>query len=390
MLKLKKCTFLGVMFAFCTSSLAAVAAPVTVTKNSGPTTPHLADFPPSYVGHPNKVGYGSGEDNAMFLETFQIRCPSPSRLNSATLQVVVTKLTQGEGQGDNDAIGIWASPTQHFQASMWVPSTSAGALRVQSYPLHSLMPVGTGPDTITALPSPFAGGNMLAAIQQSQRVSFSVQDDTRVHAATLTYECQAGRTVGEVININPGHINTITPINTNSGCPSCTEGTCCPPLTGLQIRDFFTQTAHSYSTGYNMVVNVSSTAYLNLINGYTAYLGLLKFMCPTVDHLVVRFTPHTAASIGGALTSNLTTPFNLQIGTGGVSAPGAFGFTFQPNVIYGISAETVAVDARGRKVDCGFTGSCNQGDRFTFAWQIGARLAPGTSSTPQSPMQTGN
>jgi hypothetical protein len=165
--------------------------------------------------------------------------------------------------------------------------------------------------------------------------------------------------------------------------------TCCPPLVGSQVRDFFTQTAHPSGAGYNMVLNPSSPAYTNFVNGYQAYLTLLKFVCPSVVALKVTFTPHTAASIGGAFTSNLPTPFSVNVSSSGAVAGAGFGFQFQPNTIYGISAETVGVNAQGQPVNCGFDKACNVGDRFTYSWSIGNRVAnPGAGGT--SPLATGN
>jgi hypothetical protein len=167
--------------------------------------------------------------------------------------------------------------------------------------------------------------------------------------------------------------------------------TCCPPMSGGGVMaNMFTQTAHPAGTGYNMVFSQTNPATISFINGYVAYLNLLKFLCPTVDHLEVTFTPRTAAAIGGAFTGPSPATghnaFTISINSSGLVSSPALSSQFGPTAfppsatVYGIQASTVGVNAAGQPVNCGFDSEvCRRTTRFTWVYNVGARMRPGSS-----------
>lgn len=166
-----------------------------------------------------------------------------------------------------------------------------------------------------------------------------------------------------------------------SGTPDCPPtpsggSTCCPPMGHSLVKDLFGITGHPTGNGGQALYKTSGPEHTSFVQGYQAYLALLKFTCPKVDRLNVQFTLHTASGIGGTLSATPLSTFTVSFPSGTVtpSMP-QFAHILQTNQVYGIQATTVGVDARGNPVDCGFEKQCNAGDRFTFAWSVGSRLA---------------
>ena len=177
----------------------AQANAATISKSSGSTTPTLSEFNAQFSGHPRKVGYGDNSPNGMFLETFRMEC-GRAGIAKAQLDVRLTKLTQGANRADNDALALWSGGNQGFSTYLWKATDPAGASKALSLDLSAL-PTNAATGVITAPP----GGNGLGLLAAGT-LSFSVQDDTRVTAATLTYDCARPRADGNAVMAPPGQV----------------------------------------------------------------------------------------------------------------------------------------------------------------------------------------
>ena len=171
-----------------------------------------------------------------------------------------------------------------------------------------------------------------------------------------------------------------------AGTPACTTpssggGTCCPPMNNSLVKDLFSISSHPNGNGGQALFSTSGPAYASLVQGYQAYLTLLKFMCPKVERLNVQFSLHTASGIGGTLSATPISTFTVSFPSASVTpALPQFSHVLATNQVYGIQAVTVGVDARGNPVDCGFDKQCNSGDRYTFGYNVGSRIGnPGVT-----------
>ena len=168
--------------------------------------------------------------------------------------------------------------------------------------------------------------------------------------------------------------------------------TCCPPLIKNDLRNMFVQQAHPTGNGYLIQLSTSSAAYGHFLAGYNAYLALLKYLCPTVDHLQVTFSLYKTTGSGGPFVGAPLESFAVSV----PGAPPAVHFTtaHSNNQWYGIQATTFGVDKAGRPVKCGFSEACNKDDRFTYNFQTANRTsgpaaaASGTSGTSGMPGAT--
>ncbi len=168
------------------------AQAITVSKNSGATTPNLLDFAAAFANHPNKSGYQNTTLDRMFVETFRATCPQGQKVSAANFSITVRKLTQGANRGDNDALAFWDTQTQIFNTYLWAATDAPGTTKTLNYDISAL-PGATG---VNGNPSVGNGvisspGNGLGLLSDFD-FSFSVQDDTSVLAATLEYKCDGG------------------------------------------------------------------------------------------------------------------------------------------------------------------------------------------------------
>jgi hypothetical protein len=177
------------------------------------------------------------------------------------------------------------------------------------------------------------------------------------------------------------------------GCDPVTPvaSTCCPPLTGLAVRDMFTRLQSSVGSPYGDALDVAGPAFTNFVAGQQAYLGFLKFVCPAVDKLSITFTPKTANVLSGPWTGSPAglSPFTIYIPVSGpaTGTGGNFGGLFTPGpTVYGIQAEINGVTASNGPVNCGFdVKSCSATDRFTWVYNIGFKVAPAADGSVPVP-----
>ena len=165
-------------------------------------------------------------------------------------------------------------------------------------------------------------------------------------------------------------------------CTDSTASTCCPPLDKVSLGGLFDHFGNS-NLGYQMGVNSAATVAnrASFLAGYKAYLAYLKLICPTVAGLSVTFTLGTATGSGGTINSPpLATSTFVVTGPLPLLVPPMFAYALNNNSWYGIYANTVAVNALGQTVNCGFDAkSCDRNDRFTFNYQTGGKIAGGAS-----------
>jgi hypothetical protein len=176
----------------CTSMGSAHA--VVVSKNSGPTTPNLSDFPASFQSYPFKGGYNETSANRMFMETFQAGCPAGHKATTANFSITVKKLG---GQSSNDALAFWDSQQQAWGTKIWSGSEPIGTVKSYNLNLAALPPVGGNVTHNTGL-----GIGLLS----DGDFSFTVQDDTAVSTATLVYTCAGVDKKGLTFGQYPQHV----------------------------------------------------------------------------------------------------------------------------------------------------------------------------------------
>ncbi len=276
---------------------------------------------------------------------------------------------------------------------MTIPVTAANVYSISS------IPYGSNPN-LTVEFNPAYSGTPATIPDYYIHISYSSNANPQI-CYEATTSCPAGSYTNSVVfGSGPSSNPATAPQNFSltalselaSTCetqPPSVASTCCPPMQGgAGMANMFTQTAHPSGTGYSMVFTPSNPATINFVNGYVAYLALLKFLCPTVDHLQVTFTPRTAAAIGGAWTGPSPaagyTAFTVNIGSSGLigspSPLSQFGPTaFPPSpTVYGVQASSIGVDAAGQPVICGFDSEvCRLTTRFTWIYNVGARTVAG-------------
>ena len=168
-----------------------------------------------------------------------------------------------------------------------------------------------------------------------------------------------------------------------TSCTGSTASTCCPPLDKPSLRGLFDHVGNSnlsYQMGVYLPVTVANRA--SFLAGYKAYLAYLKLICPTVAGLRVTFTLGTATGSGSPIApiAGATSTFVVTGPFSPASVPPMFVNALNDNSWYGIYATTVAVNAQGQTVNCGFDAkSCDLNDRFTFNYLSGAKIAGGAS-----------
>ena len=176
--------------------LMASAQAITISKNSGATTPYNPDFSAGHLSYLYmSSGYNDPNYNRMFLETFEIR---KCRVKSAKFKIELKRI--GEIY-NNDAFHLMSNngssngSAYYSVAPIWTSNASTRTI------LHSLSP------------------SELSHISSTGRFSFLVQDDTSVDSATLIYSC-AKPTVHPIkdIKLMPKikAVKVSPPMNTNA------------------------------------------------------------------------------------------------------------------------------------------------------------------------------
>lgn len=199
-------------------SFAFSANAALINKNSGATTPNLADFSTAFANHPHKVGYNHPGSDGMFLETFRASCPKGQKAANALFKIKVKKLGQGSSSSDNDALAFWDSGGVTFNTYLWTANDPAGTVKTLSIVLSALPaadPPGPGQVVINSPP----GGDGMALFNDGD-FSFSVQDDTSVLEATLEYGCAPEVKKGTTWGVYPSHAVTGTALVSCQGAPA--------------------------------------------------------------------------------------------------------------------------------------------------------------------------
>ena len=95
----------------------------------------------------------------------------------------------------------------------------------------------------------------------------------------------------------------------------------------------------------------------------------------------MTFTLGAATGSGSPITPIVaTSTFVVTSPSNPLTVPPMFANALNNNSWYGIYANTVAVNALGQTVNCGFDArSCDRNDRFTFNYQTGLKIAGGAS-----------
>lgn len=199
----------------------ATAGTISRNQSTG-STPNAADFPATFNGHPAQVSYTShtnvnSGDNIMFRDTIPVVCPARTHLASLSFSFTMTKIRDGAGAGDNDHMAFWFSGTRKYELNVGA-AAKAGQFVSYSLDASNMPPVGTGPNTLTATYSAYPQPiSLLADIAANQRISFSVQDDTNVNNASVTFTCEQ----------DP------------PPAPTGPMPTCCPPIFGQKMDNMF-------------------------------------------------------------------------------------------------------------------------------------------------------
>lgn len=135
----------------------------TITRSSGATTPYLNDFAQGRLQYPYRAsGYNDPHNDRMFLETFKI--PRTCNVMKAKLSLYVAK--NSSNLNNNDSFGIDSNGQGLFSQRLW--TNYSGQSRMVTKVLT---------------------GNILNRVNSTKRLSFYVQDDTRVKRATFSYVC---------------------------------------------------------------------------------------------------------------------------------------------------------------------------------------------------------
>jgi hypothetical protein len=311
--RLKLLAFAGTLLT-ASAAFSAAAATTTVSRTNEPTTAVLGDFGPAFANHPNKTGYNTNVPDRMFLDSLPVNCAAPQRLTSASFTIDLAKLTQGPNRGDNDGLAFWSNPTNLFSTHMWTAAEPPNTPKQLTYNLGALPGVGPGQLGSNVLINQIPSSNMLAAIQASGRFSFSVQDDTMVRRATLTYNCEGGRvadTTGGVF-INPA---TIVPSTTGTGTsPSTLTKTATTTSVGGPGTINWVLNVNNQTPGatVNVIDNIPSNTTLvpgSIVtptwwaNNSTAnQVNVTGNNLPTSASFAIPFTPTNAATITSAST----------------------------------------------------------------------------------------
>ncbi|MFM6931348.1 MAG: hypothetical protein ACKOUT_03790 [Novosphingobium sp.] len=368
-----------------------MATNVSRDQSTG-STPNAADFPAVFNGHPTQVGYvshttvGSG-DNHMFRDTIPVVCPARTHLVSLGFSFTITKITDGEGAGDNDHMAFWFNGVKKYEMNV---GAAAKAGQIVSYSLDAanMPPVGTGPNTLTATYSAYPQPiSLLADISANQRVSFSVQDDTNVNAASVNFSCEQDA----------------------PPAPTGAIPTCCPPIFGQKMDNMFRVhqlpgkgLGDTYGLAFNPPAALDTqmkafAIYAGMFapNGWTANSVLLnaemkKLNIPSNSTPGIGdFPPGATVSSGTLRGWWTTTPSNVWNGSSGTPFDQMFndGKTVSPNHMQPNTWYMVKLDLNLASKDSNPNSwhitpiNCRSGSRYVAIniRTMGAKVGPGAN-----------
>lgn len=300
----------------------AAAATTTVSRTNEPTTAVLADFGSAFANHPNKAGYNTSAPDRMILDSLPVRCAAPQRLTSASFTIDVVKLTQGPNRGDNDGLAFWGNPTSLFSTHMWTAAEPPNTPKQLTYNLGALQGVGPGQSGSNVLINQIPGGSMLASMQANGRFSFSVQDDTMVRRATLTYNCEGGRVAVEASGAGRDLVVPVIPV----GVGTAVNGGGILPTPSTLTKTASTTSVTGPGT-INWVLNVN-----NQSPGATVTV---------TDNIPSNTTLVTGSVVAPAGWVNNSTATQLNVAGSNLPSNSAFTFPFtSPNVSPPAAAQT--------------------------------------------------
>lgn len=249
----------------------ASAATITRDTNTG-STPTSSDFSPAYNNHPSQVSYrhntaiNVGEDT-MFRETIPIVCDKGQRVADIGFEIRLMKLRDGNGAGDNDTLNFWVNGQNKYEFNIGAAAT-VGAPVTISMTLGSLPPIGSGPNTFTAVHTTLPGTSpsLIPDIRITQRLSFAVQDDTNINYATVNYRCEN----------DPDYVPP-SPMSVNP---------CCPPWNPALLKSALKYVG-SGAIGDPYTLKFAPSA--QLIGALQAYLDYIHSTNPALTKLNIQF-----------------------------------------------------------------------------------------------------
>jgi hypothetical protein len=246
----------------------------------------------------------------------------------------VMKLRDGGSAGDNDTLNFWVNGQRKYEFDIGAAATTGAPVTI-SLVLGSLPPVGTGPNTITAVHNGLGGSqSLIPDIRATGRLSFAVQDDTNVNYAIVDYSCEN----------DPDYVPP-TPIAVNP---------CCPPWNPALLASSL-QYVGSGSIGAPYTLKFVPSA--QLIASLQAYLNYIHITNPSLTKLNIQFQLYDQG------------PTGLPPGVNGTAVGPVAGMTLTAN-----STSVVLHTNYNTNTPAIFTGVST----------------PGTSTTPSSyPMQVG-
>lgn len=296
------------------------ASAQTITRNASTgTTPNAADFPAAFNAHPTQVGYvtttyGGQNYNHMFRETIPVVCGARRHLTGLSLEFLITKIIDGDADGDNDAMGFWINGVKKYEINVGA-AAHAGIPEQYTLSMGGLFQVGTGPNTLTATYSAYNNPiSMLADIQAAQRLSFSIQDDTNIAYAKVTLYCEDDAVPPHPINASP----------------------CCPPWTPDLIWDAV-QVQRAGPGNSNYAIRFDPWSTLPALHAYIDYLHVVN---PAISSLNVEIAvydqgmnPWPVSHVNASGTSYYQPGANSATGSPSIGGVSGFSLTAGSSVV---------------------------------------------------------
>jgi hypothetical protein len=383
--------FRRIMLAAAIAAVSTSAMADTVIRNdSTGSTPNNIDFPAAFNNHPTQVSYSSNSssENHMFRDTIPVVCPLRSHLVSLSFSFTIAKISDGAGAGDNDHMAFWINGTKKYEINVG-QAAKAGQIHTYTLDMANLWPVNTGPGTLTttysAYPTPIS---LVGDVNGSKRLSFSVQDDTRVVNSLVNFTCEQ---------------DAPPP-------PTGPMPTCCPPIFNQKMDSMFRVhqlpgkgLSDTYGLGFMPPAALDTqmkafAIYAGMFapNGWTANSVLLnaemkKLNIPSnATPGIGDFVPGTAVSNGTLRGWWTTTPSNVWNGSSGTPFDQMFndGKTVSPNHMQPNTWYMVKLDLKLASKDSNPNSwhitpiNCRSGSRYVAIniRTMGAKVGPGANA----------
>lgn len=152
-----------------------------VSRNTGITTPNLADFSTTVVANVRRAQYGNTQPQHIFLETLAARCTGQgARPSAANFHITLRKLPTTLQNFQSTQLSFWDKGQVLFATMLWTPSETVGTTRTFTYQLSTLPPHG-GMVTASRVGA--------EALLRDGDFSFSVYGAASVVNARLDYRC---------------------------------------------------------------------------------------------------------------------------------------------------------------------------------------------------------